>query len=87
MLGWEFPPLISGGLGTACYGLTKAMDKLGIKVTFILPRGTGNPVGSVKTIGTNDILDSDNSEQFTNIKFRVISSNLKPYASVGSHEQ
>jgi glycogen(starch) synthase len=38
MLGWEFPPFISGGLGTACYGLTKAMDQLGIKVTFILPR-------------------------------------------------
>jgi len=31
MLGWEFPPFISGGLGTACYGLTKAMDQLGLK--------------------------------------------------------
>ena len=29
MLGWEFPPFISGGLGTACYGLTKAMSGLG----------------------------------------------------------
>ena len=38
MLGWEFPPFISGGLGTACYGLTKAMDELGIKITFVLPR-------------------------------------------------
>ena len=38
MLGWEFPPFISGGLGTACYGLTKAMDRLNIKVTFVLPR-------------------------------------------------
>jgi glycosyltransferase involved in cell wall biosynthesis len=86
MLGWEFPPYISGGLGTACYGLTKAMDKLGIKVTFVLPRGTGNPVGSVKTIGTSDIRAATQSEQFTNMKFHVISSNLKPYAAVGSHE-
>jgi glycogen synthase len=38
MLGWEFPPFISGGLGTACYGLTKAMDELGIEVTFVLPK-------------------------------------------------
>ena len=38
MLGWEFPPFISGGLGTACYGLTKAMDHLGMQVTFVLPR-------------------------------------------------
>jgi len=32
MLGWEFPPFISGGLGTACYGLTKAMDSLAWKL-------------------------------------------------------
>jgi glycogen synthase len=38
MLGWEFPPFISGGLGTACYGLTKGLDQLGVKVTFVLPR-------------------------------------------------
>jgi glycogen synthase len=38
MLGWEFPPFISGGLGTACYGLTKALDEVGIRITFILPR-------------------------------------------------
>ncbi|MFT3684323.1 MAG: glycosyltransferase [Phycisphaerales bacterium] len=38
MLGWEFPPYISGGLGTACEGLTRALDKQGHKVLFILPR-------------------------------------------------
>lgn len=37
MLGWEFPPFISGGLGTACYGLTKAMNNLGLKIIFCLP--------------------------------------------------
>src|SRR5262245_28449026 len=38
MLGWEFPPFIAGGLGVACYGLTKALDKLGHQVIFILPK-------------------------------------------------
>ena len=38
MLGWEFPPFISGGLGTACYGLTRAMSEIGIDVLFVLPR-------------------------------------------------
>jgi len=38
MLGWEFPPFITGGLGTACYGLTRAMSRLGTEVTFVLPR-------------------------------------------------
>ena len=39
MLGWEFPPFISGGLGTACYGLSKALSDLGTEVLFVLPRG------------------------------------------------
>src|SRR6186713_288358 len=38
MLGWEFPPFITGGLGTACYGLTKALDRNGVHVTFVLPK-------------------------------------------------
>jgi len=38
MLGWEFPPFISGGLGTACYGLTKAMSEIGTEVLFVLPK-------------------------------------------------
>ena len=38
MLGWEFPPFISGGLGTACYGLTQGMSQIGAQVLFVLPR-------------------------------------------------
>ena len=38
MLGWEFPPYITGGLGTACFGLTKALDRLGVDTTFVLPK-------------------------------------------------
>lgn len=38
MLGWEFPPFISGGLGTACHGLTKALDRRNVQVTFVLPK-------------------------------------------------
>lgn len=38
MLGWEFPPFITGGLGTACFGLTKALDRLGVETTFVLPK-------------------------------------------------
>lgn len=39
MFGWEFPPHNSGGLGTACFGLTKALAAQKAKVTFVLPRG------------------------------------------------
>jgi len=41
MLGWEFPPFISGGLGTACYGLTKALSRARTDVTFVLPKAVG----------------------------------------------
>ena len=53
MLGWEFPPFISGGLGTACHGLTRALDRNGHEILFVLPRevepGAG---GHVRLIGT-----------------------------------
>ncbi len=38
MLGWEFPPYMSGGLGTACYGITRALAEKEVEVLFVLPR-------------------------------------------------
>ncbi len=38
MLGWEFPPFITGGLGTACHGLTRGLTRAGCDITFALPR-------------------------------------------------
>jgi len=38
MLGWEYPPHISGGLGTACEGLTRALASRGIEIDFLVPR-------------------------------------------------
>lgn len=38
MLGWEFPPHITGGLGTACYGLTRGLRDEGVTIYFVLPR-------------------------------------------------
>lgn len=46
MLGWEFPPFISGGLGTACYGLTKALSAAGTDVIFVLPKPVTAPYSS-----------------------------------------
>lgn len=38
MVGWEFPPFRSGGLGTHCYHLTKSLAKLGVQITFLMPK-------------------------------------------------
>lgn len=43
MLGWEFPPHILGGLGTASFGLTRGMSNCGdIDITFVLPHPMGD---------------------------------------------
>jgi glycosyltransferase involved in cell wall biosynthesis len=43
MFGWEFPPHISGGLGTACYGLTKGMSRIpDLDVSFVVPKAWGD---------------------------------------------
>ncbi|MEO1715965.1 MAG: glycosyltransferase [Planctomycetota bacterium] len=56
MLGWEFPPFIAGGLGTACHGLTRALDRLGQDVLFVLPRSADGWSGSrVRVVGPNVI--------------------------------
>ncbi|MCI6261275.1 MAG: glycogen/starch synthase, partial [Pyramidobacter sp.] len=50
MLGWEFPPDKSGGLGTACYGITQALLRKGTDVLFIMPqtRLTEHPESHVR---------------------------------------
>ena len=42
MFGWEFPPHISGGLGTACAGLTRALEDDDVEVLFVVPRLQGD---------------------------------------------
>lgn len=56
MLGWEFPPFIAGGLGTACNGLTRALDRAGQDVLFVLPRTADGWSGSrVRIVGPNAV--------------------------------
>jgi len=57
MFGWEFPPHISGGLGTASYGLTKGMTAMNdLEVIFVVPKAWGDEDQSiVRLIGANNI--------------------------------
>lgn len=50
MLGWEFPPYVTGGLGVACYGLAKSLNSLGVDVLFVLPKPVLREVGEVRTV-------------------------------------
>jgi len=57
MFGWEFPPHISGGLGTASYGLTRGMASIpDIEMLFVVPKAYGDEDQSgLKLIGANNI--------------------------------
>lgn len=53
MFGWEFPPFNSGGLGTACYGITKALSQKGVEINFVLPKSIEVSEDFVKIISAN----------------------------------
>ncbi len=76
MFGWEFPPFKSGGLGTACYGLTKGLASNGIHVTFVMPvTPEGAKAKFVKLISAS------------NIKIKKIDSLLTAYMTSNSYEE
>ncbi len=57
MFGWEFPPHILGGLGTASYGLTQGMHQCGnMDISFVIPRPHGDEDKSfANIIGTSQV--------------------------------
>ncbi|MCK4659127.1 MAG: glycosyltransferase family 4 protein [Phycisphaerae bacterium] len=84
MLGWEFPPFISGGLGTACYGLTRALNDLGTEVSFVLPRPveecyTPQASGESGTSGDTGPVRSYRRSEFQHVRFWALGAALAPY--------
>ncbi|MDF1574712.1 MAG: glycosyltransferase family 4 protein [Bacteroidales bacterium] len=61
MFGWEFPPHISGGLGTACYGITRGLSKIGdVELVFVVPKAFGNEYSSnLELISAEDVPVND----------------------------
>jgi glycosyltransferase involved in cell wall biosynthesis len=59
MLGWEFPPHISGGLGTACKGLTEGLASQGVEILFVVPRLFGDEDATqARLVGCADVVPS-----------------------------
>jgi len=86
MFGWEFPPHISGGLGTACYGLTKGLSKKGVDITFVIPRLGKKPERShVRLIDYTDVLQAypakETASWATRLKVMAVESLLEPYVT------
>ena len=57
MFGWEFPPHISGGLGTACYGVVTGLLQQGVQVIFVVPRLYGDENSEAfRLVSASDVL-------------------------------
>ncbi|MGN0007102.1 MAG: glycosyltransferase family 4 protein [Alistipes sp.] len=88
MFGWEFPPHIAGGLGTACYGMTRGLARNGVEVTFVMPKASGDEDKRfVNVVNASDVetvfgkVDSDAEDIIDKMSFIHIDSNLVPYLS------
>ena len=83
MFGWEFPPHIAGGLGTACYGLVKGLMKKSVDVTFVVPKAYGDEDKNVRLVNASDITLNIFDKHFIdfqeNLKYIEINSKLIPY--------
>jgi glycosyltransferase, group 1 family len=84
MFGWEFPPHISGGLGTACLGIAQGLAKNDVEVLFVMPKASGDEDASAaKIINASDVEMLQNTEKiedfWKHINFMEIGSNLVPY--------
>ncbi|MGF7139526.1 glycosyltransferase family 4 protein [Roseimarinus sediminis] len=85
MFGWEFPPHISGGLGTACYGLTRGLANFkDIEVVFVVPKAFGDEDQStMKLIGASDIPVTRKKIVFNDMQSKIdyyeVDSNIIPY--------
>lgn len=92
MFGWEFPPHITGGLGTACYGLTKGLSHHNHEVIFVVPKAYGDEDQSYiqlkqaegKYITEKTFTDREFWSKLTYIE---VGANLIPYLSPEEYEK
>ena len=92
MFGWEFPPHITGGLGTACYGLTKGLATHGVDLIFVVPKAYGDEdTSATQIVGASQV--RINQKQYKHvgtvreINYLEVDSRLLPYASPEQFEK
>lgn len=90
MFGWEFPPHISGGLGTACYGLTKGLSLNGVDVIFVMPKASGDEDQTyTKIVNASDVeVDVRHAEYYTrqaSTSYIQVNSQLIPYVGLDDY--
>ena len=84
MFGWEFPPHIAGGLGTACKGIVEGLASNGVETIFVMPHASGDEDQScTRIIDASDVAVryvSETVDEFLDkVKFIHVDSNMVPY--------
>ena len=69
--GWDFPPSRNGGLGVACFGLTRELAQEGVEVIFVLPK-------KQDVVGNSRFVFADKT---INVRVKEVDSGLMPYGS------
>ena len=92
MFGWEFPPHIAGGLGTACFGLTKGLARHEVDVIFVVPKAYGDESQeAVRLVNASDVevnmKDSVYKDYWKRIEYMEIGSSIIPYVSPEEFER
>jgi glycosyltransferase involved in cell wall biosynthesis len=76
MLGWEFPPLFSGGLGVATYGMVKALRN-NADIKLIIPSySTSSSLANVNIIGLNSIASKELDLEQLRVSFEDLSTEV-----------
>lgn len=94
MFGWEFPPFITGGLGTACHGLTKELSHLVSRIVFVVPRiKATHSEGKLKLVGASEFVQTTRGTVETVLResemLRVVEvpTLLQPYMSAEGYSE
>lgn len=81
-LGWEYPPRISGGLGTACEGIVRGLSAVGVDVLLVLPRlAGGEAAGDAEVLGAADL----EARGLGRVAVQTVASPLRPYLTAADY--
>ncbi|MDA8125444.1 MAG: glycosyltransferase family 4 protein [Deltaproteobacteria bacterium] len=92
MFGWEFPPRMSGGLGTACFGMTKALAGQGHELTLVLPQPQeAGDAPFLRLLSATEFPDPSGAQgpcdPVPGLTIRPVPSLLSPYLNQESYQE
>src|SRR3990172_7554510 len=83
MLGWEYAPVVSGGLGIVCRALSDSLVKKGVAVTFVVPKLPGNVKIEQANLLDASVISLDDVKE--SLKVHEVTTLLTPYLNYAEY--